>query len=102
MMLWSLWKTACMLYIMMTQKDILNMTKKQMKQISAYYCELCTRFLLCKDAIFHRIPTPLDIEMQGTTPRYVKNQLVLDGQRNDLWINRQPLEMEIGPRHKLT
>ena len=73
-----------------------------MQQISANECELSMRFLLCQDAIFHRIPNPLDIEMLRTFPRYVLSQLVLDRQRNDLWIKRQPLEMEIGPGHKLT
>ena len=40
---------------------------KQMQQISTYEHKLSMRFL-CQDAIFHRIPTPLDIEMQRTPP----------------------------------
>ena len=59
---------------------------KQMQQISMYEYELSMKFLLCQDAIFHRIPTPLDIELQRTPPKYVESQVVLDGQRNYLWI----------------
>ena len=73
---------------------------KQIQQISVYNCKLRMRLLLCQDAIFHRMPIPSDIETQRTCPNYI-DQLVLDRQGNDLWIKRQPVETEIGPRCKL-
>ena len=51
---------------------------------------------------FHGIPIPSDIETQRIPPNYVEDQLVLDRQRNDLWIKGQSLEMEIGPGCNLT
>ena len=73
-----------------------------MQQMMVYECKLGIRFLLCQDAVFHRIPIPLDIETQRTPPKHVENQLVLDKQRNDSWVKGQPLEMEIGQGCKLT
>ena len=64
---------------------------KQLQQISVYGCKESMRWLLCQDTIFHRIPIPTEIETQRTPPNYVEDQLVLDRQRNDLWIKGQPL-----------
>ena len=46
--------------------------------------------------------TPLDIKMQRTIPNHVENQIVLDRQRNALWIKGQHIGMEIGSVHKFT
>ena len=86
---------------MTLQKDDLNVTKKkkkQMQEISTHGYELSMRFLLCQDVIFHNIPTPLDVEIHRTPPRYIENWLAVYRQTNNLWIKGQPLEMEIGPR----